>query len=281
MAAPVYLHLDSSLLDAARAACVALPAAGLPPALRRLRSRGWALVAPGSIIAVAIGLAVWSAGAETLAWVALLLVPPGCALALGWAAHGARAWLGALALPLLVGALAVPDAPVGEWARIGLIAGASVTAARLVAGAAPIPLLQAGVVAMALIDATFIFGHLADHQDAQFRAAVATPALPQLQIATLGHASCDFADFFAPALVGAILARQRRGQVVAAVATLLVTQGFNQLFLVTDTLPATVPPAVVMLALARWYRRSASAAPPTRPVRAPAPPATRRPPRAP
>jgi hypothetical protein len=255
----VYLHLDSSLLDAARAACVALPAAGLPPVLRGLRSRGWALVAPGSIIAVAAALAIWSAGAEALAWTALLLVPPGCALAFGWAAHGARPWLAVLAVPLLVLALHAPDAAVGESARIALVAGAAVTAARLLGGAAPIPLLQAGVVAMAVIDATFIFGHLADHQDAQFAGAVAAPGLPQLQIVRLGRASCDFADFFAAALVGAILARQRRGQVVAAIATFVVTQAFNQLFLVTDTLPATVPPAIVMLALAAWHRRFAIA----------------------
>lgn len=252
----MYLHLDSSLLDAARAACVALPAAGLPSYLRRLRSRGWALVAPGSIIAVAGALAVWSPGAQAIAWIALLLVPPGCALALGWAAHGARPWLALLAVPLLVAALALPEAPAGQWARIALIGGAAVTSARLLAGAAPIALLQAAVVAMAVTDATFIFGHLADQQDAQFGAAVAAPGLPQLQIARLGSASCDFADFFAAALVGAILARQRRGQLLAAVATLLVTQAFNQLFLVVDRLPATVPPAVVMLALGAWRRRT-------------------------
>jgi hypothetical protein len=37
---------------------------------------------------------------------------------------------------------------------------------------------------------------------------------------------------------------------------LLVTQAFNQLFLVVDRLPATVPPAVVMLALGAWRRRT-------------------------
>jgi hypothetical protein len=84
------IHLDGVLLDAARAACVALPAAGLPHALGRLRSRGWALVAPLAILAVVAALAAWSAGAQALTWIAMLLVPPGCALALGWAAHGAR-----------------------------------------------------------------------------------------------------------------------------------------------------------------------------------------------
>jgi hypothetical protein len=251
----VYLHLDSSLLDAARAACVALPAAGVPLRLQRLRSRGWALVAPVSILAVVCALAVWSGGAEALAWAALLLVPPGCALALAWAAHGARPWAAALAVPLVVAAVAVPEAPAGELARIALIAGACVTAARLLAGVAPLSLLKAGVVAMAAIDATFIFGHLSDHQNAQFAAAVAAPGLPQLQITRLGSASCDFGDFFAAALVGAILARERRDQVLAAVATFVVTLAFDQLFLVVDELPATVPPALVMLALEARRRR--------------------------
>jgi hypothetical protein len=251
----VYLHLDSSLLDAARAACVALPAAGVPPVLQRLRSGGWALVAPVSIVAVVCALALWSGGAQALAWVALMLVPPGCALALAWAAHGGRPWAAALAVPLLAAALATPGALAGEIARVALIAGASVTAGRLLAGVAPLSLLKAGVVAMAAIDATFLFGHLSDHQNAQFAAAVAAPGLPQLQIVSLGSASCDFGDFFAAALVGAIVARERSGQLFAAAATFLVTQAFDQLFLVVDSLPATVPPAIVMLALEARRRR--------------------------
>jgi hypothetical protein len=246
----VFVHLDSTLLDAARAACVALPAAGVPAVLQRLRSRGWALVAPVSILACIGAIAVSSAGASALAWTALLLVPPGCALALGWAAHGARPWMAALALPLLIAAVAAPDAPAGQAARIALMGGACVTAGRLLAGSAPLPLLEAGVVAMAAVDATFLLGHLSEQQNAAFGAAVAAPGLPQLQIARLGDASCDFGDFFAAGLVGAILARRGHPQLLAAAATFVVTQAFNQLYLVVDALPQTVPPALVMLAFA-------------------------------
>jgi KUP system potassium uptake protein len=245
----VYLQLDSSLLDAARAACVALPAAGLPPALRRFRSRGWALVAPLSIVAVVAALAVWPAGAQGLAWAALVLVPPGAALALGWAAHGSRPWPALLTAPLLAVALIAPDGPAGELARVAMMAGSCVTAGRLLVGVVPLPLLKVGVVAMAAIDATVLLGHLSDHENARFAAAVAGHGLPQLQVATLGGASCDFGDFFAAGLVGAILARDRHPQLVAAAATFLLTQVFDQLFLVVDSLPATVPPAVVMLLL--------------------------------
>ena len=58
-------------------------------------------------------------------------------------------------------------------------------------------------------------------------------------------------------LVGAILAAERRPQALAAVATLAAAQAFNQLFLVVDSLPGTVPPAVVLLAFEAWHRRSA------------------------
>ena len=238
------IHLDALLLDAARAAGVPLPAAGLPPILGRLRSRGWALVAPVSIVVVL------ATGAHAATWTALLLVPPGCALALGWAAHGARPPLALLAVPLLAAA------PVSEVARIALIAGAAAAAGRLLAGSAPLPVLKIAVVAMAVIDATFIFGHLSDHQNAQFAVAVPAAGLPRLQIATLGRASCDFGDFFAAALVGAILARERRDQLLAAAAVLVATLAFDQLFLVVDELPATLPPAVVMLALDPSVRRS-------------------------
>src|ERR687896_2601742 len=97
----MYFELDTALLDAAQALCIALPAAGLPAALARLGGRGWALVAPLSVVVTVAAITVASASADVLTWIALVLVPPGCALALGWAAHGARPWLALLALPLL------------------------------------------------------------------------------------------------------------------------------------------------------------------------------------
>ena len=87
------------MLDAAQALCVALPAAGLPAFLRRLTGRGWALLAPVSLVVTIGAIGVTNASADVLTWIALLLVPLGCALALGWAAHGARPWLALAALP--------------------------------------------------------------------------------------------------------------------------------------------------------------------------------------
>ena len=223
----------------------------MPAALLRLGGRGWSLVAPLSIV-VSIGvIALADVGADVLTWIALLLVPPGCALAVGWAAHGARPALAVLALPALAAALAAPDDPLGRTGRLVLIAGSVVTVGRLLAGAAPLLLLKAGVVAMAAIDAVVIFGDLFDRENALFDAAAPAAGLPRLQVAEIGDASTDYGDFFVAGLVGGILAAERRPQLAAALAAFAVMQAFNQLFLVVDSLPGTIPPALVMLAFSR------------------------------
>ena len=263
----LYFELDTTLLDAAQTACIALPAAGVPAALLRIGGRGWSLVAPLSIV-VSIGvIALADVGADVLTWIALLLVPPGCALAFGWAARGARPVLAVLALPALAAALAAPDDPLGRTGRVVLIAGSVVTVGRLLAGAAPLSLLKAGVVAMAGIDAVVIFGDLFDRENALFDATAPAAGLPRLQVAEIGDASTDYGDFFVAGLVGGILAAERRPQLAAAVAAFAVMQVFNQLYLVIDSLPGTIAPALVMLAFSgrrapRARPRSARGAPP-------------------
>jgi hypothetical protein len=244
----VYFEPDTAVLDAAQAVCVALPAAGLPVFLSALRGRGWAFVAPVSIVVTVTAITLATASADVLTWVALVLVPPGCALALGWAMHGARPWLALLTLPLLAAALTAPDDPLGRVARLALIVGSCVTLGRLLAGATPLLFLKAGVVAMATIDAIFIFGDFFGEQNAHFNAAVPAEGLPRLQVAHIGDVSTDYGDYFVSALVGGILAAEGRPQLLAGIATFVAMEAFNQLFLVVDSLPNTVPPAVVMLA---------------------------------
>jgi hypothetical protein len=252
----MYFEPDTFALDAAQALCVALPAAGVPAFLLRLRGRGWALIAPLSVVLTVVAIAAAAASADVLTWIALVLVPPGCALAFGWAAHGARPWLALAAVPILAAALAAPDDPLGRVARLLLIIGSCVTVGRLLAGVAPLVWLKLGVVAMAVIDAVFIFGDLWGEQNAAFNAAVPAEGLPRLQVADIGNVSTDYGDYFVAGLVGAILVADRRPQAVAAVATLIAVEAWNQLFLVTDSLPGTVPPAVVMLAFEAWHRRT-------------------------
>ena len=253
----MFFELDTAALDAAQALCVALPAAGLPAVLLRFAGRGWSLVAPLSVVATVVAITLVSASAEVLTWIALLLVPPGCAIALGWAAHGARPWLAILTVPLLAAAAAAPDDPLGRVGRLALIVGSCVAVGRLLAGAAPLALLKAGVYAMAAIDAVFIFGDFFGEQNAQFNAA-APAGLPRLQVAEVGEVSTDYGDFFVAGLVGGILAAERRPQVLAAVATFAAAQAFNQLFLVVDSLPGTIPPALVLLAFELRERRRRS-----------------------
>ena len=123
------------MLDAAQALCVALPAAGIPAFLMRLSGRGWALIAPVSVVLSVVAIGAATASADVMTWIALLLVPPGCALALGWAAHGARPWLALAVVPLLGVAIAVPDDPSGRVARLLLIVGSCVTLGGCLQGA--------------------------------------------------------------------------------------------------------------------------------------------------
>lgn len=251
----MYFELDTAVLDAAQALSVALPAAGVPAALLRLRGRGWALVGPAAVVGSVAAITVASASADVLTWIAFLLVPPGCALALGWGAHGARPWLAGLAVPLLAAALAAPDDPAGRVARLVLIVGSCATVGRLLAAATPLALLKAGVVAMAAVDSVFIFGDFFGEQNALFNSAAPAAGLPRLQVAEIGDVSTDYGDFFVAGVVGGILAHERRPQLAAAALTFAVAQSWNQLFAVVDSLPGTVPPALVLVGVELWSRR--------------------------
>ena len=247
---------ESFALTVAQAACVALPGAGLPLWLQRFRRRGWAFALPLSIALVVGGIALLPGTADVLTWVAFLLVPPGCALALGWAARGARPWLALLAVPLLALAWAAPGGRPGQAAATLLIAGSAITLGRLLAGAAPLVLLKLGVVAMATVDAILVFSNSLQAPNAVLVAASPGFGLPQLQSASFGGAGLGYGDFFAAAVVGGILAAERGPPLAAAAAMLVVAVCWDQLFLVYDVLPATIPPALVLIGIEAWRRRT-------------------------
>jgi hypothetical protein len=244
------------VLVVAQAACVALPGAGLPAWARRLRARSWALVLPLSIAVVVGVLSFAPTSANVLSWVALVLVPPGCALALGWAGRGAgtRPQLALLAAVLLALAWLDPGDRLGQAAATLLIVGSAVTLGRLLAGVTPLTLLKVAVVAMAVVDAYLVFTNRLQAPNAVLVAASPGHGLPQLQSASFGAAGLGYGDFFAAAVVGAILAAERRNQLVAAVATVVFSLVWDQLFVLYDVLPATIPPAVTLLVLSGWRR---------------------------
>ena len=207
---------------------------------------------PLSIAVVVAAIAAAPAVASVLSWVALVLVPAGCALTLAWAGRDARPSLALLAPAALAAAWAAPDAALGQLATIALIAGSAVCLGRLLAGLTPLTLLKAAVVAMAVLDAYLVFTNRLQAPNAVLVAASPGNGLPQLQSAYFGGAGLGYGDFFAAAVVGAILAAERRNQLIGAAVMLVLSLAWDQLFLVYDVLPATIPPAVTLLLFAGW-----------------------------
>jgi hypothetical protein len=121
---------------------------------------------------------------------------------------------------------------------------------------------------MAAVDAYLVFSGQLEAPNATLIAAQPGLGLPQLQSASYHFASLGYGDFFAAAVVGGILAAERGPQVVAAVAMLVVSIAWDQLFLVYDILPATIPPAIVLIGVEVWRAwRARRASPGPEPVR--------------
>ena len=257
----VWFSADNLVLNVAQAACVVLPAAGIPVALARLRSGMWALVLPLSIVVVVAAISAVPQAAEAFTWFALVLVPVGGALSLGWAMHGARPWLALIAVPLIVLAWIEPDARAGQLATIVLIVGSAVTAARLLGGAMVPALLKLAVIAMATVDAILVFGDQLQGPNATLVAAEPGAGLPQLQSAAFGVSGLGYGDFLAAAVLGAVLAAEGRMQLAPAIWLLAVSFAWDQLFLFRDVLPATVPVAIVLIGSELWHRRTAPTVP--------------------
>jgi hypothetical protein len=92
--------------------------------------------------------------------------------------------------------------------------------------------------------------------------------LPQLQSASFGAAGLGYGDFFAAAVVGGILAAERGPRLAAAVGMVVVSLCWDQLFLVYDVLPATIPPAVVLIAVSLQGSKGSATTRYTQPVNA-------------
>src|SRR5204862_3560173 len=122
-----------------------------------------------------------------------------------------------------------------------------VTLGWLLAGVAPSRWLKAGIVAMAVVDSIFVFGHLLQGPNATLNAAAPAAGLPQLQFVSFGSAVMGYGDFFIAAVLGGVLLMERTRHVPVAVACFLIAAAFDLLFFVTDELPATVPVALALL----------------------------------
>ena len=284
---PFWLSIGA--LSLVQAALVAAPRAVAWEPLQRLRSSWLALILPLSIVVVA-AIAAESAVADFLTYLALVAVPPLAAAALAWLVRGARPPLALLVLPLFALAWAAKGELGGQTAALALSALACVSLGWLLAGVVPERWLKLGIYAMAAADAYLVGSDLLQEPNAVLNTAAPGAGLPRLQFVHFGSAVMGFGDVFIAAVLGALLARDRRLQLVhfgtavmgfgdifiAAVLGALLARdrrrqltgallaaaigvAFDCLFFAVDELPATVPIALTLAVLEVWRPRGVRA----------------------
>jgi hypothetical protein len=240
-------------LGLVQAVLVALPGArSLPAWLDRWGGRWWALVPALSIVVVIGVIELSSDSATAFAYLALVAVPPLAALALGALLHGSRPAWALAALPLFAIAWAARGSLGGETAATALSALACVSLGWLLVGGVPARWLRLGIYAMAILDAALVAAEILQGPSDVLSAAAPAADLPALQVANFGAARMGFGDLFVAALVGCLLAGDRRRQLQGALLVAVLALCFDLLFFAVDTLPGTVP---VALALALVTRR--------------------------
>jgi hypothetical protein len=236
-----------AVLCAAQGATVAAAGAHRFPALRRLAARWWAALPLVALVGTVFGVGAASDTADVLTYLALVTTPPLAAVALGYAARGARPPLALLVVPLAAAAWALRGSLVGEAASLVLVGAACVTLATLLAAVAPEAWLKAGLLVMAAADTVLVANQLLQQPNAVLNAAAPGGGLPQFQRVEFGSAVMGYGDLFAAALLGALLASRPGRQLAAAALTTGLALAFGLLFFVLDTLPATVPVAAALL----------------------------------
>jgi hypothetical protein len=249
--------LSIGVLSLVQALLVAAPKAPSTTLLRRLRSNWWALVLPLSIVVVVAAIALESASARFLTYLALVAVPPLAAAALAWLLRGAKPLLALLVIPLFALAWAAEGALSGETAALALSALACVSLGWLVACVVPPRWLKLGIYVMAAVDAYLIASNLLQEPNATLNAAAPAADLPRLQLASFGSALMGFGDLFIAATLGALLATDRRLQLRGAALAAVICPAFDLLFFWIDQTPATVPIALTLAVLELLRRRRA------------------------
>jgi hypothetical protein len=237
------------VLSLVQASLVAAPRPPRPTLLERLQSRWWALVLPLSIVLVISAIALDSASARFLTYLALVAVPPLAAVALAWLLRGARWQLALLVFPLFGLAWAAKGSLSGQTAALALSALSCVTLGWLIACVVPARWLKLGIYVMAAVDVYLIAGDLLQGPNAILNAVSPGADLPRLQLASFGSALMGFGDLFIAAVLGALLAYDRRLQLRGAALAAIIGLTFDLLFFAIDELPATVPIALTLVAL--------------------------------
>ena len=242
-------------LTLAQAAAIALP--GDPPRLRldRLNSRWWAVVPPASIVVVIGLIALYESSADALSVLALVAVPPLAAVALGALVRRARPVMALAVVPVFALAWGSSGSLLGETAALALTALACVALGVVLAAVVAPRWLRLGVYAMAAVDTFLVAADLLQGPNATLVAAGPPAELPRLQAVYFGSATMGFGDLFIAAVVGALLARQRRSQVEAVALAAILGLAFDLLFFAVSLLPTTVPIAATLVLLEARERR--------------------------
>jgi hypothetical protein len=254
---PFWLSIGA--LSLVQAALVAAPRPADVPTLAALRGRWWALLPPLSIVVVIGTIALDSASAQVLTYIALIGVPPLAALALATIVRGARPPLALLVLPLFALAWAARGELGGQTAALALSALACVALGWLLVAVVPAAWLKLGIYAMAAIDTWLVASDLLQSPNAVLNTA-SPGSLPRLQFVHFGSAVMGFGDLFIAATLGALLARDRRLQLSTAALAAVIGIAFDCLFFAVDELPATVPIALTLAAVELAGRRRLRAA---------------------
>lgn len=241
--------LSIGVLSLVQAALVAAPKPPLPTLLERLQSRWWALVLPLSIVVVISAVALDSASARFLTYLALVAVPPLAAAALAWLIRGARWELALLVFPLFALAWAAKGALGGQTAALALSALACVSLGWVIACVVPGRWLKLGIYLMAAVDTYLVATDLLQAPNAVLNTASPAADLPRLQLASFGSALMGFGDLFVAAVLGALVANDRRLQLRGAALAAVIGLSFDLFFFAVDELPATVPIALTLAIL--------------------------------
>lgn len=262
-----FIASDAGLL-LLQASVVAAPRT--PPRWRwaaRLRGPAWALIPIASIVGVVFAIRFLSDTATGLTYLALVAVPPLAVVALAWAARPEGRVtllrvLSAIVVTAVVFAIATGSSrSLGPEASAAILSAlACVTLGVLLAAVAPPRWLKLGILGMAAADVWLVASDLLQTPNTLLAEAQPAPFLgahlPRLQSEFFGSVNMGFGDLFIAALLGAVLAANRRPQWPAAVLTLVLAGLFDLLFLVVNELPATVPVALALIVLEGWERWS-------------------------
>ena len=138
----------------------------------------------------------------------------------------------------------------GQTAALALSALACVSLGWLLACVVPARWLKLGIYAMAVIDAWLVGANLLQGPNAVLNAASPAADLPQPPFLSLFRLRrVGFGDAFIAAVLGALLASNRRLQLTGAALAAAFGISFDFLFFALDSLPATVPIAITLAVL--------------------------------